>query len=66
MTDIAERADVRMIQAGNRFSFPLETLAQFSAVGKMRRQNFDGNDSVQTGIAGLVDLNRFGLIKFTG
>jgi hypothetical protein len=56
MANVMERADVRMIQAGNRFGFALETLAQFSTIGKMRGQHFDGDDSVQTGIFGAVNL----------
>src|ERR1700680_4161875 len=56
MANVVEGADVGMIQAGNRFGFALETLAQFSTIGKMRWQNFDGDDSVQTGIFGAVHL----------
>src|ERR1700732_1752832 len=56
MTNVVEGADVRMIQAGNCFGFALETLAQFSTISKMRWQNFDGDNSVQTGIASLVNF----------
>jgi hypothetical protein len=34
----------------------LETFAQFSTIGKMRWQNFNGDDSVQTVIFGAVNL----------
>ena len=56
MTDVVESADVRVIQAGNRFGFALETFAQFSTISKMRWQNFNGDDSVQTGVFGAVNL----------
>ena len=56
MANVVERADVRMIQTGNRFGFALETLAQFSTIGKMLWQNFDGDNSVQTGVFGAINL----------
>ena len=56
MADVVERADVRMIQAGDRFCFALESLAQFGTIGKMSRQNFDGDDSIEARIAGAVNL----------
>src|ERR1700680_645096 len=56
MANVVEGADVRMIQAGNCFGFALEALAQFSTIGKMRGQNLDGDDPVQTGIFGAVNL----------
>ena len=55
-TDVVESADVRMIQAGDSFGFALETFAQFSTTRKMRRQNCDGDNSVQTGVSGAVNL----------
>jgi hypothetical protein len=45
-----------MIQAGDGFCFTLESFAQFSAVGEMSRKNLDGNNSIETGIAGFVNL----------
>jgi hypothetical protein len=56
MANVMDSADVGMVQAGNRSCFPLNTLPQFSSVDKMRRQNLDGDHSVQTGITGLVDF----------
>ena len=56
MADVVEGADVRMIQAGDRFCFALESLAQFGTISKMRRQNFDGDDSIEAGIAGFVNF----------
>jgi hypothetical protein len=45
-----------MIQAGNRSSFALESLAQFGSVRKMRRQHFDGNDAVEARVASAIHL----------
>ena len=38
MADVVERADVRMIQAGDGFCFAVESLTQFGTICKMRRQ----------------------------
>ena len=56
LADVVERADVRMIQAGDGLRFALEPLAQFGTICKMRRQNLDGDNSIEAGIAGFVDL----------
>ena len=45
-----------MVRAGDRSCFALEPLAEFGSIGKMGRQNLDGNDAVEAGIAGLVNL----------
>jgi hypothetical protein len=47
---------MRMVQAGNCSCFALETLAQFSSIGEVIGKNFDGDDSVQTGVPGAVHL----------
>ena len=56
MADVMESADVRMIQAGNGASFALEPLSQFRTISKMRRQNLDGDNAVEAGILGAVNL----------
>ena len=56
MASIVKRADVGMIQAGDRFCFALEALAQFGTISKMSRKNLDGNDAIEAGIAGFVHL----------
>ena len=56
MSCIVKRADMRMIQAGNRLRFALEAFAQVSAVGEMSGKNLDGDDSIEARIAGLVHL----------
>ena len=51
--DVKQRADVRMIQTGDGLRFALKALAQFGTICKMSRKNFDGNSSIEAGIAGL-------------
>ena len=51
MADVVERADVRMIQAGNGAGFAIESLANFRRVGYALRENFDGDGAVQPRIA---------------
>ena len=51
-----KRADVRMVQAGDRLGFPLEPLAQIGVVSGMRQEHLDGDGAVEAGVAGLVDL----------
>jgi hypothetical protein len=46
----------RMIQAGNRPCFSFKSVALFGSVGKMVRQDFDGDDTVETRVAGAVHL----------
>ena len=45
-----------MIQTGNRASFALESLARLGMIYKMSWQNLDGDNSIETGIAGFVNL----------
>jgi len=47
---------MRMIQACDRVSFPLEPLAQIDSVRQMFRQNLDRDDAVETRITSTVDL----------
>lgn len=54
LADIVERADMGMIQAGNRFGFTLETLPAFGVGNPVGRQDFDRDGPVQAGIAGFV------------
>src|ERR1700693_473612 len=56
MAGIEERADVRVVQASNCFCFALEPFTQLGAICEMRRQNFDGNDSIEARGAGFVHL----------
>ena len=55
--DVVERADVRMVQTGNRTGFPLEALAGVWVAGHIRRQDFDRNGAVEASVSRLVDLS---------
>ena len=44
-----------MIEVGNRFGFALKTLAEAGLFGVYRRQNFDGNVTVQAGLVSFVN-----------
>ena len=48
--------DVRMVQRGEDFRFPLEAGEAFGIVGKEIRQDLEGDFTVQCGIAGPIDL----------
>ena len=48
--DVVERADVRMVEGGNRPRLALESVAEFS------RRDFDRDVAAETGVASLVDL----------
>jgi hypothetical protein len=54
--DVVERADIDMLQRGDRLGFPLQALFQLGIRGKMRRQNLDGDRTVKTRIHGSVHL----------
>jgi hypothetical protein len=45
-----------MIQCGDGFGFPLEAELARGVGGKMCRENFDGNGSVETRVASAVDF----------
>jgi len=54
--DVKERTDIRMIQRGDGFGFPLEAQLARRIGGKMCRKNFDGNGPLETGVASAVDF----------
>ena len=56
VASVVERADVRMIQAGDGLCFALEALAQFGAVSEMSGQHLDRDDSIEAGIARFINL----------
>ena len=55
-SDVVQRADVRMIQAGDGASLALKPLSPIRLVSHMLRQHFDGDDSIQSGISSRVNL----------
>ena len=48
--DVVERADVRVVERGNRARFALESLAEFG------RRNLDRDVAAETGVASPIDL----------
>ena len=54
--DVMERANVRVVQAGDGLRLALEPLLQVGVRGDVLRQYLDGDRAVQAGVAGLVDL----------
>ena len=56
MADVEERADVRMIQAGDGARFAIEALAQVRAIGQVRGQDFDRDGAVEPRVASFIDL----------
>jgi hypothetical protein len=56
MANIIERANMRMIQAGDGFGFLVEALLQNWIAGKMRGKDLDGDAAVEAGIAGAIDF----------
>ncbi len=57
VSGVVERADVGMIQAGDRFCLAVEALAQFRAAGEMSGENLDGDDALEASIAGLIHFS---------
>ena len=55
--DIVERANVRVVQAGDGLRLALEPLQEVGVTGDMLGQDLDGDRAVQPRVAGLVDLS---------
>ena len=56
VTDIVERADMRMIQLRDRAGLAFESLAELRILSQLRRQYLDRDGAPQAGVASLVDL----------
>jgi hypothetical protein len=56
VTNIVERADVRVVEAGDGFRLALKSLACLRSTVAVFRQNLDGDCAVEAAISGLVDL----------
>ena len=54
--DVVERADVRMIEAGDRASFLLEARMQARVRTQMGRQDLQGHGPAEPGVRGAVNL----------
>ena len=55
--DVVKGADVRVLKRGNGFGLALHALFQFRVGGKMRRQDLDGDGSVEAGVLGAIDFS---------
>jgi hypothetical protein len=51
-----ERADVRVVEAGDGPGFPLEPLLQIGIGGDVFREDLDGDRAVKPRVGCLVDL----------
>ena len=56
LSNVMERADVRMIQTGDRSGLPFESLLEIGVVGQMGRQNLDGHGAVEAGVLGFINF----------
>ncbi len=56
MTDVMERADVRMIEVRDGARFALEPLAERRVGRELFGEHLDGDNTIQSGVAGLLDL----------
>ena len=56
VTDVVQRADVRMAQRRDRARLALEPLLHLGVVSPMRRQHLDGDRSRQPRVRGFVDF----------
>lgn len=54
--DVVERADMRMVQAGYDLGLAFEALTARRIVREMRRENLDGDSSVEARVQRLVDF----------
>ena len=54
--DVMNRADVRIVERGNRSRLLLEALARFRVSSQGAGQNLDGNRAIKPGIAGSIHL----------
>ena len=62
--DVVEGADVRMIQARNGARLLLEALAELGMLRKMLGEHFDGDDTIEAGVVGFINLARYSQIVF--
>jgi hypothetical protein len=56
VADVVERADVGMLERGDRARLAVEALAELRVGGKGRRQDLDGDGAIEPGVARAVDL----------
>ena len=56
ISDIVERADMRVVELRDDFGFALEALLALRAFGEMLREHFDGNGALKASVFRLVHL----------
>ena len=56
-TDVVERANMRMTQAGNGAGLSLEALPALGVVGEVLGKNLDGDEPAESRVLGFVDLS---------
>ena len=56
LADVVERADIGVIEAGNRACLALEALANFRRIGQMEGQNLQGHGAVEPRIFRAIDF----------
>ena len=55
LAEFVDGHDVGMVQPGQRAGFAIEALGEIRSGGGLRREDFQRDDPVQGGLAGLVD-----------
>ena len=56
MANVMQGADMGMRKPGHGFGFAIEALTKGGIGRQVRRQNFDGDVAIKTGVAGTIDL----------
>jgi hypothetical protein len=54
--DVVQRADVRMLQAGDCLRLAIQSLLQFRVGGQVRGENFHRDGTIEAGIARAIDF----------
>ena len=54
--DVVQDADIGVIEAGDRLRLAVEALFHFRILREMRRHDLDGDDPVEAGVLGLINL----------
>ncbi|GAC1678632.1 MAG: hypothetical protein PVS2B2_15860 [Candidatus Acidiferrum sp.] len=55
VADIVKSANVGVVQSGSGLGFPLEASQSLSVPGEIIGKEFQRNESVETGVFGLID-----------
>jgi hypothetical protein len=56
MTDVVQRADMRVVETRDRLRFQFKPLLQCRVRRDMLRQDLDGDGAIETSVLRLVDL----------